>query len=243
MQFSAFDFTSQKNVSLRLYLAYRAGLKPNELDLVVLNVLDQAGWQEFLATMRLAFADELKEEQLPAADQSAFDEQRDMFQSFKWGMAYVAPRGIGPTTWNQDERKATHIRRRFMLLGQTVDGMRVWDVRRAVQALASVDGLQDVPLWLQAHRESAGLALYASLFEPKVSRLDLYELPLSHREGPIFLNVLRYLDMPQAVAMAAEKSKVRIYDPDPDKWSFAAETAGQLGWEEKQLQIRKPPEE
>ena len=51
------------------------------------------------------------------------------------GLAFVAPRGIGRTAWNADPAKQTQIRRRFMLLGQTLDGMRVWDVRRALQAL------------------------------------------------------------------------------------------------------------
>ena len=45
--------------------------------------------------------------------------------------AYVCPRGVGPTAFNSNERKRTHIRRRFMLLGQTQDGMQTWDIKRA----------------------------------------------------------------------------------------------------------------
>lgn len=242
VHFSAYDFTSQENVELRLYVTYREGLKPSELDLVVMNVLDESGWKDFLAMMRPQFAEQLAGEQLPAGDEKAFAEQRDMFKSFKWGMAYIAPRGVGPTIWNQNKKKNTHIRRRFMLLGQTIDGMRVWDVRRAAQALEAIKGFQDVPLWLQAHGPSAGLALYASLFEPAVKRLDLYNLPTSHHDGPTFLNVLRYLDVPQAVTMAAENTQVRIYDGEAAHWQFAADTAKNLGWDEKQLQIRKPPQ-
>ena len=107
----------------------------------------------------------------------------------KTGMAFVAPRGIGPTAWNPDERKQTQIRRRFMLLGQTRDGMRVWDVARAAAAVREVAGMKDVPLAIRGQRQMAGVALYASLFTPKVAQLDLYCLPKSHREGPIFLNV------------------------------------------------------
>ncbi len=243
IQLSAHDFTSQEHVQLRLYLAHRAGLKPSELDLVVLNVLDEEGWRDFLATMQPAFAEQLGDEQLPGADKDAFLEQRGMFQSFKWGMAYVAPRGIGRTRWNQNKKKQTQIRRRFMLLGQTRDGMRVWDVRRALQALSAIEGMSKIPRWLQASSETAGLALYASLFEPDVTRLDLYNLPTSHRDGPIFLNVLRYLDMPQAVALAGERTRIRIYDPQPERWQFAADTAKNLGWDQKQIQIRKPPGE
>jgi dienelactone hydrolase len=241
VQLTAYDFTSQENIRLRLYLAHRAGLKRSDLDLVVLNSLDEKGWQEFLTTMRPAFGKQLEGLQLPDADRQSFEQAAKMFATFKWAMAYVAPRGIGPTAWDRSERKRTQIRRRFMLLGQTRDSMRVWDVRRAVQALRAADDMQDTQLWMQGQREMAGVTLYASLFEPKVYRLDLWNLSKSHRDGPIFLNVLRYLDVPQAVAMATENSQVRIYQDDEASWQFAQQTAEKLGWDKKQLQVRKLP--
>ena len=48
----------------------------------------------------------------------------------------------------------------------------------------------------------AANTLYASLFEPDIQRLDLHDLPGSHREGPDYLNVLRFLDIPQAASTA-----------------------------------------
>ena len=98
-----------------------------------------------------------------------------------------------------------------MLLGQTLDGMRVWDTRRAIQALHQIESLNDVPVVLKGRRTMAGIVLYASLFEPDIAGLDLRYLPDSHRDGPVFLNVLRYMDIPQAVTMASEHTKVRIY--------------------------------
>ena len=103
--------------------------------------------------------------------------------------------------------------------------------------------MKDIQLWMQGQREMAGVTLYASLFEPKVHRLDLWNLSKSHREGPFFLNVLRYLDVPQAVAMATERSQVRIYQADEAGWEFAQQTAEKLNWDKKQLQIRKLPKE
>jgi len=238
IQLSAYDFTSQDNIRLRLYVLQRAGLKPEDLELVVLNSVDEAGWKKFLASVRPAFAEELKDEVLPEADTAAYEDLKKMFSSFKWGMAYVAPRGVGPTLWDQTPKKHTQHQRRFQLLGQTWDGMQVWDVRRAAQALRSVAGMKDIPLWMQGERSMAGIVLYASLFEPDVARLDLWNLPQSHHEGPYFLNVLRFLDVPQAVAMAAERSKVRIYQDSAEGWDYAKQTAAQLGWDEKQLQIR-----
>lgn len=124
-----------------------------------------------------------------------------------------------------------------MLLGQTLDGMRVWDVRRAIQALQRIDSLNGVPLWLQGKHQMAGIVLYASLFEPDIIRLDLRHLPSSHHEGPTFLNVLRYLDIPQAAAMAGERSQIQLYQKDDSGWHFPRAVAGKLGWPENQFQV------
>lgn len=239
IRFSACDFTSQEHVPLRLYLAYRAGLE--RPDLVVLNLLDDKGWREWLAGMRPGFEAELKEEALPESDPKAWADMEGMLRQFKWAMAWVAPRGVGPTAWDPAEKKQIQNRRRFYLLGQTLDGMQVWDARRAAQALRSLKELKDVPLWLQGERQMAGIALYAALFEPDIARLDLWNLPRSHRDGPYLLNVLRFMDIPQAVALAAEHSQVRIYQAEPAGWEYPAVVAEKLGWDRKQIQVRVVP--
>jgi hypothetical protein len=86
----------------------------------------------------------------------------------------------------------------------------VWDARRAVAAVRALPDLGPTPLTLQGEGEAAGIALYAGLFEPSVSALDLWHLPASHRQGPTFLNVLKYLDAPQAVALALPR-KVTLH--------------------------------
>jgi len=235
IRFSAYDFTSQPHVRLRLYTAHRAGL--NKAEMVMLDVLDEEGWKEWLAAMRVGFANELNDQTLPEPDKKAFQRKQELFKNTKRVMAYFVPRGIGLTAWNPDERKQTQIRRRFMLVGQTLDGMRVWDVRRAIQTLRTINSLSGKPLELQGKKNMAGIVLYSSLFEPRIVRLDLWNLPNSHRDGPIFLNVLRYLDMPQAAAMAAERSRVQLYQKDDSEWQFPRAVAKKLGWPEKQLQV------
>jgi hypothetical protein len=111
-----------------------------------------------------------------------------------------------------------------------------------MQALRTVKGLEKTPLWLQAHRQMAGVALYASLFEPDVVRLDLHALPTTHREGPYLWNVQRIFDMPQAVAMAAGRSQVVLYHDDAQAWQYPQQVAATLGWDKKHFQIRKPQE-
>jgi cephalosporin-C deacetylase-like acetyl esterase len=236
MRLTAYDFTSQENVRLRLYDLRRVA--EGKDDLAVLNVLDDAGWSKWLASMRVGFADVLASETLPAADEQGYEQLKQMFGRFHWTMAYIAPRGVGPTAFDQSARKQTQHRRRFNLLGQTLEGMQVYDVRRAIQALRTLPEMQGEPLWLQGEREAAGLALYASLYEPSIVRLDLWHLPRSHRDGPSFLNVLRFLDVPQAVAMAGEHSQIRMYQRDTAGWEYPTEVAKQLKWNDKQIVIR-----
>jgi Prolyl oligopeptidase family len=248
--FTQLDFTSQNACRLRVYLALSSALNKQQAqdsqiraDLAVLNVLDDAGWSEFLSTVRPGFEAQLSDEKLPPANRKAYDQWTRMLKNNRWIMAYVAPRGVGPTAFDQSDRKQIQNRRRYYLLGQTLDSQQVWDVRRTIQSLQSDKNpiTSRTPLWLQATGSMAGIALYASLFEPDINRLDLYDLPKTHREDPIFLNVERFLDMPQAVAMAAERSKVVIYQDDDTGWEYPQAVAKQLGWAEKQIQIRRKP--
>ncbi|MHC4753035.1 MAG: alpha/beta hydrolase family protein [Planctomycetota bacterium] len=236
---SAFDFTTQPHVHLRLYLAHEAEIDKPEL--VVLNVLDEQEWTKWLAGMCMAFADQFDDQTLPEPNEEAFMQIKEFLGNNNCIMGYLAPRGIGSTAWNPDERKQTQIRRRFMLLGQTLDSMRVWDIRRAIQVLHKIDSINSVPITLQGHNQMADIVLYASLFEPDIIRLDLWHLPQSHHDGPTFLNVLRYLDIPQAVAMAAEQTQIRLYQKDRSGWQFPQAVAEKLGWPEHRFQIHIIP--
>jgi len=155
----------------------------------------------------------------------------------------LAPRGIGPTrilplpTGPKAHNESTDILRRFSLIGQTLDGQRVWDVRRALAVLRSMPELKGVPLWLQGDRDMAGIVLYAALFEPDVARLDLWHLPHSHRQGPTFLNVRRFLDTPQAVALAFPRPIHLYTKEETDAWKWPLQLQEALGAD--YLKIRK----
>jgi hypothetical protein len=172
-------------------------------------------------------------------DEKKFEQNRKTLEFYKWGFAAVAPRGVGPTRWSVTEGSAKppakledhHVRRRFALVGQTLDGQRVWDVRRALAVLLGAEGLKGVPLWLQGKGDMAGVALYAGLFEPDVARLDLWQLPESHRKGPILLNVRRVLDVPQALALAFPR-RIILYVDDADDakaWEWPVRLQQALG--------------
>ncbi|GAG16730.1 unnamed protein product, partial [marine sediment metagenome] len=72
IRLSAFDFTSQPHVRLRLYLAHRAGL--DKADRVTLNVLDEHQWNEWLAAMCVGFADKFSGQTLPEPNENGFEQ-------------------------------------------------------------------------------------------------------------------------------------------------------------------------
>lgn len=230
------QFASEKPFQPMLWLLHRDDTPAEDLDLVVLNVLDEEGWNEF---RRLAAAGFQAQFAGAEPDRQSFAEARQMLLGKKWGMAYVAPRGVGSMGWSQlSARKQTQLRRRLLLLGESLESGQVFDIRQAASALRNLPGLAKTPLRLKAGRTMAANTLYASLFIPDVQRLDLHEVPLSHREGPTYLNILRHLDLPQAVALAAERADVVLYTDNPEPWSYPQAVAQNLNWGEKRLQIR-----
>jgi hypothetical protein len=235
IEFSAFEFTSQLHVRLRLCLVHKTGLDWSES--VTLNVLDERGWPNWLGRMGIRLDDVLSDLELPDLNNHVFKGIRKRLIKSNQVLAYIAPRGVGLDAWNKDKRKRIQIRRRFMLLGQTVDGMRVWDVRRAIQALRTLESIKEAPVTLRGNGKMAGIALYASLFEPGITELYLSHLPNTHRDGPTFLNVMRYLDMPQAVAMAAERSQVCLFQENDSGWHFPKYVAERFDWPEDKLRI------
>jgi dienelactone hydrolase len=236
-------FESQPHVPLTLYAlsggSHREGLTE-------LRVVDTAGWLN-AALMFAAGFGEAVPAGVPAAEPDA--EAREEFAALKTrllgqggSVVWFAPRGLGPGVWSGDERKQTHIRRRFMLLGQTLDGMRVWDIRQALAAWRRwTPHGREAPV-LSAQGGMAVNALYAALFEPRDSlRLELRDLPASHEPSlpggaaveptpsgaaatavgpkdspaadaacPDYLNVLRVLDVPQALAWARTHCPVTV---------------------------------
>jgi hypothetical protein len=216
LRLRAFDFVSEDAVELRLWLLTAAEVeKPS---LVVMTAADESAWHDLTTSLGPPFAGALQLIVPVPRDEARFAQVRKALAFEHWAFATVAPRGIGPTHWSEvslfdGKPDGQHVRRRFALLGETLDGQRVWDVRRGIACLRTIADVQKVPLWLQGRGEMAGVALYAALFEPEVARIDLWHLPASHRDGPTFLNVWRILDVPQAVALAFPRP-VRLYVKD-----------------------------
>ena len=115
----------------------------------------------------------------------------------------VAPRGTGGDRWS--DPAPYYVRRSLALLGRTVDGGRLLDVLTVAGELLDQipPGKRRVTI---AGRGQAGvIAAYAGLMEPRLSEVMVVDPPGSHREGPIFLNVLRVIDVPDAFGLLAPR--------------------------------------
>jgi hypothetical protein len=238
LRLRAFDFTSEEGIDLRLWLL--TAEKVDRPTLTVLTAVDEAGWSDWTRELGPAFREVLQLGTTPKRDDTKFAQTRKALEANKWAFATIAPRGVGPTRYAEAGTPAdAQVRRRFALLGQTLDGRRVWDVRRGLAVLRGVDDLKGAPLWLQGTGPMAGVVLYAAIFEPDVARLDLWHLPPSHRRGPTFLNVRRVLDTPEALALVWPR-KVMLYEKDDaaaKAWEWPLQLEKTLGKES--LKIRK----
>lgn len=114
------------------------------------------------------------------------------------------------TALADDKKYQVQVRRRFMLLGQTMAGMQVWDVRRAVQAAKKVNGLAIVPMHFHASPEMTEVATFASIFEPGIASLTLAQAPRTDKEAPDFLNWSRILTPQQLLSLAQARCKVTL---------------------------------
>jgi len=115
----------------------------------------------------------------------------------------VAPRGSGPLSWSNPP--PFYIRRALALLGRTIDTSRLVDVL-AVARAALQDSSARALKWKIAGQGTAGvLAAYAALLEPRFGEVVAVNPPVSHRDGPIFLNVLRVWDTPEAFGALAPR--------------------------------------
>jgi len=149
----------------------------------------------------------------------------------------LAPRGIGPTAWTQAEREVIQIRRRFMLLGQTLEGMRVWDIRRGLAVLREVRAYRESAIQLRGEGAMGVSLLLAGVFEPGWERLELVGIPATFRDGPDYLNILRLIELPQALAMAAEHGWVRLFEAGAGDWGFVSAVGAALDWEPDRVRI------
>jgi cephalosporin-C deacetylase-like acetyl esterase len=130
----------------------------------------------------------------------------------------VYPRGMGEIPWEKSFWKATL--RNAMHVGHTVDSMRLADVLGAVEVLRNEEGVDAERIMVLGKGVSGALGLYAAILDPRIHQVMLIDPPTTHVSGPIFLNVLRYTDLPEAAALIAPRN-LSFYARMPAAYEYA----------------------
>ena len=113
----------------------------------------------------------------------------------------ILPRGVGldRLKWTRKNPPNT-VERSLVLLGQTADSGRVRDVVGFLALYVE----KDAKLRLVGSGPAGVIAAYATLFSPgAVDAMVIVDPPTSHRDGPHFLNIMRVLDIPDALGLLA----------------------------------------
>ena len=92
-----------------------------------------------------------------------------------------------------------------MLLGQTLAGMQVWDVRRCVQVLHELG--YDCPITLIGDGEAASLVSLAALYE-KVETVSVKNYPKDDKAQPDYLNISRIVTPAQVLDLVRQRSRL-----------------------------------
>jgi dienelactone hydrolase len=183
------DLLTQRGIDVSTILIQEQSRKMKTVSLVVLDRADLDGGDKWLANMKWLFP-------LVASEDLAL---------------FVAPRGVG-ATWTR-KSPPNYVERAHALLGRTVDQGRVWDICATARAFA--ERVKPEGRLRVIGRGRAGiLAAYAALFEPSIAEVVVVDPPASHRDGPIFLNVLRVLDIPDALGLLAPRALTLVNAKD-----------------------------
>lgn len=147
--------------------------------------------------------------------------------------AVMAPRGAGRGAWAGNDAKQIQIRRRFQLLGMTLDGMRVWDIRRAIQIVRQeCPQLQELRLRAKSGTES--LVLLATLFEEPVDVVIVPSINSSVDQHPSILNLTRSMPIEMLPVLVASRSQVFTASTKADV-PLAAEVTSSGDWKGKTI--------
>lgn len=141
------------------------------------------------------------------------------------------PRGVGEIPWPRETQR--DMLRNAMLIGETVDSLRLRDVRAALRQVQQMPEVDAARITIVGRGVSGILGLYAALFEPTgvepaVQQVILIDAPESHREGPVFLNVMRHTDLPEVAALLAPR-RLLFYGQMPDAYTHTKTLFGRAG--------------
>jgi len=113
----------------------------------------------------------------------------------------------------KDDDPRHHMRRQAMVCGTTIETMQLYEVLRSVSFLKSLPEVDPAKIIIAGKGESGINGLYAALLDSSVQKAVLCSPTASHRQGPCYLNVLRFTDIPEVVSLMS--NRVGIYGEVP----------------------------
>ena len=129
----------------------------------------------------------------------------------------VFPRGVSEAPWDREVWR--DMQRNAMFVGHTVDSMRLCDVLVGVEALRRDEGVDPSRIMVLGAAGSGVLGLYAAILDPQIAQAMLINPPVTHADAPIFLNALRYTDLPEAAALMAPRH-LTFYGRMPAEYEY-----------------------
>lgn len=240
LQWERLTISPQPHVELEAWIVRAAGER--RPDNITLRIVDSDQWSEVRGALSQLFP-QLAADDMPAVDLELAASLRTLAQS-RDAVVYFSPRGMGKDAWTGNAKKQNQIRRRFYLVGQTLDGMRVWDVQSVMAALPKHLQAPTSALRVEANGLLAGIALHAGLFQP-CGQMDLYDPPTEYREGPTLLNVSRFVTLAETMAAVAQGVPVRVHHDDlttaETSWSLPLAAAAAMPEKlQDRFQLRQP---
>lgn len=112
-----------------------------------------------------------------------------------------------------DNDPVHHMKRQAMVMGTTLESIQVYELLRAMELLRSLPNVDAARITITGKAEMGVNAMYAALLDGKAGRVVLHSPTASHRNGPHYLGILRYTDIPEVAALLGDK--VRAYGELP----------------------------
>jgi dienelactone hydrolase len=170
---SAFELPVQGGITQKLYsVTFSSPKKPRRITLVIAD-------DSFLKTLPL-------NELASGESGKIVDAVKKVAPENDGTVHILVPTGVGDALVSTPQEEIK-LRRRFMLLGQTLDSMRVLDIRTAAHALRKMYG--KMPIKVVARGEMAVNAAYAALFQAEIGELNVQEWPANTKAMPDYLNI------------------------------------------------------
>lgn len=114
-----------------------------------------------------------------------------------------------------------HLKRQAMMVGTTIESMQVYEILRSLDLLRGLPDVDAARITILGRGEMGVNGLYAALLDEGSPSAILVSPPASHRQGPHYLGILRYTDIPDVAAIL--KGRVRIQGEVPAALSAVAQ--------------------